>query len=268
MSRRYHDPDIWTKLYGTKSSTKLVACCLHNSSPNSAGIFRIRPEEVAMKTGLKVTEVEAALVELNDRKYVMWDRDETLVFLVGYAQVQGMNPKVSRSITSELVRLGPSPLTVQAAHIPQLRAQDPEGWDRVSIAYAEAMHTLQSVCLSEGGEFEGGKTPRKRPAQWVETLLDAMRQEWPRGEDGKLYRFDRASARRELLKIPKAERPEVETVVEGVKRWTVAWAAGYQHNASRFVRDRLWDQAANGKAAKQQPVTSRPLIKDLTKGEV
>ena len=264
MSRRYIDPDIWTKLYGTKSSTKLVAVCLQASSQNPAGIFRIRPEEIAMKTGLKVNEVETGLRELNEREIVLWDQAETMVFIVGFAEVQGMNPKVARSITSELVRLGPSPLTVRASQIPSLRSQDTEGWDRLSIAYGEAMHTLQSVSLSEEGESEGetrDRRPRPKATVWIEDLLDHMRDSWPRGDGGKLYRFDRADSRRELKKLSPGNRPTINEVVAGVKRWSKSWNSnGFQHKASTFVRDRLWEQATDGKRLAKQ-ITSKALIK-------
>lgn len=253
------DPDLWTKLYGTKSSTKLVACYLQASSHNPAGIFRIRPEEIAMNTGLKMTEVATGLKELHSKKVVLWDQAESMVFLVGFAEVQGLNPKVCRSIIGELIRLGPSPLTVRAAQIPQLKSQDKEGWDRLSIAYGEGMDTLQSVSLSEEGESEG-ETPRLKPK--VDALLDRMREGWPKGEDGRLYRFDRAKARGELKKIPIEKWPSPEDLVDGVKRWKGAWDRnGFQHKASTFITDRLWEQSPTGKLTKTRQITAPSLIK-------
>lgn len=182
-----------------------------------------------------------------------------MVFIIGYAEVQGINPKVARSILSELVRLGPSPLTVQAAKIPQLRAQDREGWDRLSVAYGEAIDTLQSVCLSPEGEPEGGKPVKAPPL--VEQLLDAMREHWPKGDDGRLYRFDRGKSRTELKKIPKAEMPTASDLVDGVKRWKTAWEQnGFQHNASRFISERLWQQSPKGPKQRAQQITAKPLI--------
>lgn len=267
MSRRYMDPDLWTKLYGTKSSTKLVACYLQVSAHNPAGIFRVRPEEIAMNTGLKMVDVVHGLLELNETGVVLWDRDESMVFLVGYAEVQGLNPKVCRSIISELTRLGRSALTIRAAQIPQLKAQEPDAWHRLSVAYGEGIHTLQSVCLSSEGESEGEKRvqvkleARKEP-RFVKLILDTMREEWPRGEDGRLYRFDRAKARSELKKIPADDFPTRDVVVEGVRRWKRAWASnGFQHNASRFVTDRLWEQSPTGKRTRSEQITAPSLIK-------
>ncbi|GAG47636.1 unnamed protein product, partial [marine sediment metagenome] len=104
------------------------------------------------------------------------------------------------------------------------------------------------------GEFEG-------EGVWLEQTLDAMKKIWPRDPDGKLFRFDRGAARIHLRNLPHEARPQNGEFLEGVRRWSAAWTEnGYQHKASTFIRDRLWEQTPV--LERSRSVTSRSVIKE------
>jgi hypothetical protein len=90
-----------------------------------------------------------------------------------------------------------------------------------------------------------------------------MRGAWPRDEAGRLYRFDRTKTRKELQKIPVENLPPIEDLLAGVNRWKRTWDKnGFQHNASRFVSERLWEQSPTGKRPRSEQITARSLFKE------